>query len=205
MWALHVTGGLTEADLHALLDARQRIRAGLGDHAPRRRTAPAVRCRAPAVSRGWRATIRRRWCGCSSRARCSACRSTALGRARRRSLAHERRCRRSESAADGVVRGRAGRSSWTCRARSTLAADTEAAAAVRLHRAAHRRRRHPGRAPRADRPPRPHRRTPSSQELALNGITRIVNKRVSRRHACPESHHVQITLAARCSPSSSRW
>ena len=78
LWALHVTGGLTEQDMIELLVARERVRPELGGAAPRR---GQERPRTPrcASSRRWRRATARRWCASTSPARFSACRPRSGG------------------------------------------------------------------------------------------------------------------------------
>ena len=108
MWALHVTGGLTEADLLALLDDDSEYVRGWAITLLVEGAQPSDD-RAPAFRRARARRSRRRWCGSSWRARCSACRSRSGGTSLARSPAARRRRDRSQPGADGVVCGRAAR------------------------------------------------------------------------------------------------
>ena len=74
IWALHVTGGLTDPDAHRAAVTRERIRPQLGGAADRRRQERVGRG-ARASSRRWPRRTRRPWSGCTSPAPCSGCRS----------------------------------------------------------------------------------------------------------------------------------
>ena len=77
IWALHVTGGLTEPDAAGAPATRERIRPQLGGLTARR--GPERVRRALRSSRRWRGRTSRRSCACISRARCSGFRPRSAG------------------------------------------------------------------------------------------------------------------------------
>ncbi len=178
MWALHVTGGLTEADLVALLDdASEYVRgwaitllveAGQPSAAVLRRFAGLARDDASALVRLQlasalqRVPVEQRW-------------DVVAALAGRAADATDR-----QPGADGVVRGRAARRAGHA-ARPRPRGGRRAVPPVRLHRAAHRRRRHTSGAPRAVRSARPdhgrrapafaaQRHHPDRQQTRRNGL-----------------------------------
>ena len=78
LWALHVTGGLTEDDLLTLARRRQRVRPQLGGDTPRRRR-ESVGGRAAALRRPRAHGSVAARAALDSRARCSASRSRSAG------------------------------------------------------------------------------------------------------------------------------